>query len=660
VSDSHQLPIDQAPGFGRIPVVDVTMVVENGRLPAKATVGERIPIRATVFREGHDAVNAAVVLTDPLGTSTRVDMVPIEPVGLDPWEAWIRPDREGRWSFRVEAWSDPWATWLHNAAAKLPLGMDVDLLCQEGAVLLTRAADAAADPITASMLRATALMLVPDKAADDLLATVTSIGVTAAMKANGPREFVTPTQQFPLFVDRAKALFSSWYEFFPRSVGAFRDDDGWHSGTFDSCHTRLEEIAAMGFDVVYLPPVHPIGTSFRKGPDNTLDAGPGDPGSPWAIGSPDGGHDAIDPNLGDMAAFDRFVAKARSLGMEVALDLALQASPDHPWVQYHPQWFTTRPDGTIAYAENPPKKYQDIYPLNFDNDPQGLYREILRVVRLWMRHDVRIFRVDNPHTKPLSFWAWLLAEVRRTDPDVVFLAEAFTRPAMMRALAKLGFHQSYTYFVWRTDKWELEQYLLELALETDAYLRPNFFVNTPDINPLYLQDGDEAAFAVRAILAATMSPSWGVYSGFELFEHTPPRPGAEEYAHSEKYEYRPRDFSAEPNLNVLLGRLNAIRKAHPALQQLRQVALHEVTHDQILAFSKTERADTVLVVCSLDPRETLEAEVCVDFDALGLPGASQLRVRDELTGESFTWGASAFVRLTPDQPAHILHVEGQV
>jgi len=650
-----------ARGFGRIPVGKVAPVIEGGAYPAKATVGELIPIRAKVYREGHDAVSASVILTDPAGATTRVDMLPVEPRGLDPWEAWVRLDTEGAWTFRVEGWSDPWHTWLHNAEAKLPAGVDLELVCLEGRDLLERTAviaEDAGDPVEASILRATAMLLIPERPPEELLEVATAQGIHRAMAAYGPRDFVTPTADFPLYVDRREALFSSWYEFFPRSQGARYDETTrkWRSGSFDDCHGRLEEIAAMGFDVVYLPPIHPIGTAFRKGKNNTLVPGPNDPGSPWAIGGPDGGHDAIHPDLGDFAAFDRFVAKARELGLEVALDFALQASPDHPWATEHPEWFTTRLDGTIAYAENPPKKYQDIYPINFDNDPVGIYHEVLRLLRLWMSHGVRIFRVDNPHTKPIDFWAWVMAEIRSTDPDVLFLAEAFTKPEMMHTLGKIGFHQSYTYFTWRNEKWELEEYLSELAGEMDAFYRPNFFVNTPDINPHFLQSGNPAAFAIRAVLAATMSPTWGVYSGFELFEHEPLKPGGEEYRNSEKYEYRPRDYFAEPNLNLLLGRLNQIRRDHPALQQIRRLTFHKSPLEAVIAFSKTDGDDTVIVLCSLDQDNTVEGDVYLDLAALGLPGQDTVTLRDELTGATFTWGARNFVRLTPSNPAHILHV----
>ena len=648
-------------GIGRIPVVKVEPVIEGGAYPAKAVVGELIPIRAKVFREGHDAVNATVVLTDPQGRETHHEMTPVAPAGLDPWEAWVRPDSEGAWTFRVEGWSDPWGTWHHNAEAKLPAGVDIGLVCLEGKDLLERTAataEAADDPIEASILRATSMLLIPQRPAKDLLDVINGSGLDRAMRRYGPREMVSPTAEFPLYVDRKRALYASWYEFFPRSVGATYDEetDTWTSGTFDTCHTRLEEVAAMGFDVVYLPPIHPIGTAFKKGKNNSLEPTEKDPGSPWAVGAREGGHDAIHPDLGDWDSFDRLVAKARELDLEIALDFALQASPDHPWVTEHPEWFTTRLDGTIAYAENPPKKYQDIYPINFDNDPEGIYPEVLRILKLWMSHGVRIFRVDNPHTKPVQFWGWIFAQLRQTDPDVLFFAEAFTKPEMMHALGKVGFHSSYTYFTWRTTKAELEEYMGELSREMDSFYRPNFFVNTPDINPFHLQSGNPAIFAIRAILAATLSPAWGVYSGFELFEHEAFAPGREEYLDSEKYEFRPRDFTAQPNLNTLMGSLNAIRASHPALHQLRQITFHTTPHDRVLAFSKRDGDDRVLVICSLDPDNTVESDVFVDMAALGLTADAPLRVRDELTGATFTWGNRNFVRLTPATPAHILHV----
>ena len=661
------VPVDLSPktmvvrGIGRIPVTKVSPVIEGGAYAAKASVGELVPIRAKVFREGHDAVNASVIVTDPAGNETRHDMTPLEPRGLDPWEAWVRFEVEGAHTFRVEGWSDPWGTWLHNAEAKLPAGVDNELVCMEGRDLFERtakAADEAGDPVEASILRATAQLLIPQRPAEDLLDVATGSGLAKAMRKYGPRELVSPTAEFPIFVDRQRALFASWYEFFPRSEGASYDaeTDTWTSGTFDACHKRLEEVAAMGFDVVYFPPIHPIGSAFKKGKNNSLEATEKDPGSPWAVGSALGGHDAIHPELGDWESFDRLVAKANELGIEIALDFALQASPDHPWVTEHPQWFTTRLDGTIAYAENPPKKYQDIYPINFDNDPEGIYNEVLRILKLWISRGVKIFRVDNPHTKPVEFWAWVFEKIRATDPDVLFFAEAFTKPEMMHALGKVGFHSSYTYFTWRVEKDEIEEYMGELSRDMDSFYRPNFFVNTPDINPFHLQTGNPAIFAIRAILASMLSPAWGVYSGFELFEHVPNAPGREEYLDSEKYEFRPRDYTALPNLNMLMGTLNAIRQKHKALQQLRQIDFHTAPNDNIVAFSKVDGDSKVLVIVSLDPDNTVESEVHLDMSKLGLGQGDPLRVRDELTGATFTWGARNFVRLTPANPAHILVV----
>jgi len=645
--------------FGRIPVREVSPVVEGG-YPAKAVVGEAAPIRATVFREGHAAVGAAVVLTRPDGTTSAVDMRQVEPWGLDIFEAWVRFDAQGDWTFRVEAYDDRWQTWRHDAAIKLPAGQDVALVGLEASQLIKEAL--AATPARAKdrpVLTAAATACAPGASADALTALTTDATLDAAMRARCPRQFVTPTPDYPIRVDRKLAQFAAWYEFFPRSIGAHIDAKSkrWVSGTFDDCHPLLERIAGLGFDVAYVPPIHPIGTTFRKGRNNTLTPAPDDPGSPWAIGSPDGGHDAVDPGLGGLPAFKRFVKKAKAAGLEVALDFALQASPDHPWLTTHPEWFTTRLDGTIAYAENPPKKYQDIYPINFDNDPAGIRNECVRLLEFWIAQGVTIFRVDNPHTKPIDFWAWLLDLMHQKHPDVLFFAEAFTRPAMMQSLAAAGFHLSYTYFTWRTTRWELAEYLDEIAHETDWVLRPNFFVNTPDINPLQVRSGREAAFAIRLILAATMSPAWGVYSGFEQLEYTPLVAGGEEYLNSEKYEYRPRDFAAEPNLDLLIGTLNRLRRTHPALQALRTARVHETSDEQVFAFSKTDGDDRVLVIVSLDDASTRTCDVTVDLASLGLPVGAGLVLHDELTGADFAWpGGHGTVILTPAQPAHILVV----
>jgi starch synthase (maltosyl-transferring) len=646
-------------------VTKVSPVIEGGAYPAKATLGETIPIRATVFREGHDAVNASVVLTDPEGNERLVPMHPTTPLGFDWWTADVVLDAEGLWTFRVEGWSDPWGTWTHNAEIKIPAGIDTTLVCTEGVSLFRASAErarAADDEASAALLDDAAAALSSSEQVEDRLQLVLSDEVDAAMGSYGPRDVVSPSPDYPLFCDRVEALFASWYEFFPRSQGARYDEETstWVSGTFDSSHERVEAAARMGFDIIYVPPIHPIGTAFRKGPNNTLQPGPADPGSPWAIGNVEGGHDAIHPDLGDWDSFDRFVAKIKSHGMEIALDFALQASPDHPWVTEHPEWFSQRADGSIAYAENPPKKYQDIYPIDFDRDRDGIYAECLRILKLWISHGVKVFRVDNPHTKPVNFWAWIMAEVRRTDPDVVFLAEAFTKPAMMHALGKSGFHQGYTYFTWRNEKWELEEYMTELTTETDSFFRPNFFVNTPDILPTYLQTGGKTGFTIRAILAATLSPSWGVYSGFELFENAPLGPGREEYLDSEKFQYRPRDWKAAEasgeNLNLLLGRLNQIRREHPALQELRNLSLQHAANANVIAYSKRTGDDVVIVICSLDPHNIAESEIKLDMEALGLDTHDVFLVHDEMTGQTWRWGQRAYVRLTLDDPAHILTV----
>jgi len=664
--------------IGRIPILDVQPAVDCGSRPAKAVTGETFEVTATVFRDGHGLIGVGVVLRDPERHSNPpLRMSELAP-GMDRYGADVTVTGEGLWRFHVEAWSDPIASWHHNAAIKIPAGQDIELMLTEGALLFERAARRIPQPPGASRpaaARAALRALVARMRNRQLTPWERFAGsedpLIAAILAQWPlRELVTRSRSLTVQVDRERALYGSWYEFFPRSEGAQVDPTGHLppvSGTLRTAAKRLDAIAAMGFDVVYLPPVHPIGSTFRKGRNNTLTQADGDPGSPWAIGSPDGGHDAIHPDLGTFDDFDAFVARTRELGMEVALDLALQASPDHPWVKEHPEWFTTRADGSIAYAENPPKKYQDIYPLNFDNDPEGIYAEVLRVVRLWMDHGVRIFRVDNPHTKPVRFWERLLTEIRVSDPDVLFLAEAFTRPAMMRTLAKVGFHQSYTYFTWRNGVAELTEYALELSGETAPYMRPNFFTNTPDILHAYLQHGGLAAFKIRAVLAALLSPAWGIYSGYELGENVPVRPGSEEYLDSEKYQYRPRDWEGAARYGYgiadFITELNRIRRAHPALHRLRNLRFHVVDQPELMCFSKRassippspEGDDTVLVVVNLDPRRAREATVWLDLPALGVD--REFVVTDELTGESYLWGRANYIRLDPaTRPAHIFTV----
>ena len=479
------------------------------------------------------------------------------------------------------------------------------------------------------------------------------------------RTIAGESERFPIRADRDRALIGSWYEFFPRSEGAVRNTDGSIvGGTFVTATKRLPGVAAMGFDVLYLPPIHPIGYSHRKGKNNSLEATDIDCGVPWAIGNADGGHDAINPDLGTMKDFEDFVKAAGKQGLEIAMDLALQTSPDHPWVTTNPEWFNKRADGTIAYAENPPKKYQDIYPINFDDDYEGIRNEVLRIISLWVSKGVRIFRVDNPHTKPVHFWQDLLAIVHSESPDVVFLAEAFTRPAMMHSLGKSGFHQSYTYFTWRTSKQEITEYGREIADTTSAFFRPNFWVNTPDINPLHLHSGNPAMFALRAVLASTLTPSWGMYAGYELYEHRPFKEGGEEYMDSEKYEIKVRDWDGAGKKGITLApfitQLNSIRKAHPALHRLRNLHFHTTDSDAIIAYSKREGKDLILVVVNLDPSFAQGTTVHWNMDALGIP-TQDFEVKDLLDGTSMSWNPHTFVSLNPTRPigqvAHIVQVK---
>jgi starch synthase (maltosyl-transferring) len=641
---------------GRIPVLDVRPVVQHGRRPAKAVTGEAFEVSATVFREGHDAVSANVVLTDPDGKAGPFTPMSELAPGTDRWGATVTADRPGRWTFTVEAWSDPIATWRHHAQIKVPAGIDTGLVLEEGARLHERAAvDTPKDDGMREVLLTVAEALRDEnRPAAVRLAAALTPEVDAVLNRHPLRDLVTASDPMPLLVERERALYGSWYEFFPRSEGTPENPHG----TFRTAARRLPAIAAMGFDVVYLPPIHPIGTTFRKGRNNTLDALPEDVGVPWAIGSSDGGHDAVHPALGTMEDFVWFVDRAREHGLEIALDFALQCSPDHPWVHKHPEWFHHRPDGTIAYAENPPKKYQDIYPIAFDADMDGIVAETVCVLRHWMDLGVRIFRVDNPHTKPVMFWERVIAEINGKDPDVIFLAEAFTRPAMMHALAQIGFQQSYTYFTWRNTKQELTEYLTELSGEAASYMRPNFFVNTPDILHAYLQHGGRPAFEVRAVLAATLSPTWGIYSGYELCENTPLREGSEEYLDSEKYQLRPRDWDTADTIAPLIARLNQIRRDNPALQQLRNLHFHATDNDAVIAYSKRSDSNTVIVVANLDPHHTQEATLSLDMPNLGLDRHASLSARDELTGETYHWGSSTYVRLEPGRsPAHVLHVQ---
>ncbi|HSC48766.1 MAG TPA: alpha-1,4-glucan--maltose-1-phosphate maltosyltransferase [Gaiellaceae bacterium] len=586
----------------RIQIQDVEPLVDCGRFAAKACVGDEVRVEATIFRDGHEVLRAALRVKPPGATRWRDQ--PLQELGNDRFAATFEPEAAGRWCYRVEAWVDPVASFQWELRRKLEGGQrDLSSELAEGAVLLGR------DELTV----------------DEALA--------ARPKEKRER---TQSQALYLEVDRELARFGAWYELFPRSWGGFA-----------GVEQLLPRFAELGFDVLYLPPVHPIGTTNRKGRNNALAPGADDPGSPWAIGGADGGHTAIHPGLGTEADFERLVSRAREHGIEIALDYAIQTSPDHPWLTEHPEWFHRRPDGTLKYAENPPKRYQDIYNVNFDTeDREGLWNALRDVMLHWVERGVRVFRVDNPHTKPVPFWEWLIAEVRAREPDVVLLSEAFTRPAMMTTLGKAGFQQSYTYFTWKNTKSELYELMAQL-LDWSRFLRPNFFANTPDILHEYLQRGGRPAFEARLVLAATLSPSYGIYSGFESCENVPAAAGSEEYLDSEKYEVKQRTLDGE--LLPLVRRLNAIRREHAALQRLENLRWLETENEELVAYAK----DDVLVVVNLDPRNPQEG-VTVIPAALGLPPA--FTVRDLLADDDHAWRIGRnYVRLEPGQ-SHVLHV----
>ncbi len=660
------MPASAAPisGYPRFTLTDISPVVQCGSLPAAGVVGEVIPFEVTAFREGHDSLAVELIFRDPQGA--EIGPFPMH-ADSDPdrFRALFQPDGPGHWEFIIQAWGDPWETWLLRSAIKIPAGLDCNLELAEGALLLQQVIDAShlSKVEERALVAAITLMTDKDLPASVRYAAATDHRLQEIIQHQPIRLGTTTSGPWPLLVERERALTGAWYEFFPRSEGAHLNPP--RSGTFAQAAKRLPAIAKMGFDVIYLPPIHPIGVINRKGRNNTLNPGPDDPGSPWAIGSVSGGHDCIHPDLGSLKDFKSFVDHAKNIGLEVALDLALQAAPDHPWVSEHPEWFVTRADGTIAYAENPPKKYQDIYPLNFDVDPEGLFTEVERITRFWIDQGVKIFRVDNPHTKPVWVWNRLIHSINATHPDVIFLAEAFTRAPMMRALAEQGFQQSYTYFTWKTSKTDLEEYFSQLAGPMSAYMRPNVFTNTPDILHEFLQSGMPAAFAIRATLAATLSPTYGIYSGFELYEHVSLRPGSEEYLDSEKFEFRPRNFDLATkqgrSLIPYLTVLNAIRKNNPAFSSLRSLRFHPTDSPHVIAYSKQVGTNVMLVVCTLDPFHEQSATVHWNMSELSMNWDSDFSVKDQITGNSWRWNAHTFVRLNPyENVAHILAVTSPI
>ncbi|HET9625517.1 MAG TPA: alpha-1,4-glucan--maltose-1-phosphate maltosyltransferase [Kofleriaceae bacterium] len=645
----------------RAVILAVRPEVDGGRYPVKRVVGEPLTVEADIVGDGHDVLRAVVLDRRPGGVAGEAwRETELVHMGNDVWRATIDVSALGRHHYSVLAWVDSFATWRRGLERKIAAGVDVSVELLEGALLVEAArgrrmpnAPKSDDEVLAQAVKALRegpMDLRIAQASDPVLADAM---VRAPDRATATRY----RHDLELIVERPLAACSAWYELFPRSASG----DGRH-GTLRDVEARLDYIAEMGFDIVYMPPIHPIGTAFRKGPDNSPNAGPDDPGSPWAIGGPDGGHTALHAQLGTLDDFDHLLAAARAKHLELALDIAFQASPDHPWVKEHPAWFKARPDGTIQYAENPPKKYQDVYPFDFESaDWQALWSALRDVFVFWCERGVRVFRVDNPHTKPIRFWEWCLAEVHARFPDTIFLAEAFTRPKVMYALAKSGFSQSYTYFTWRTTKPELEAYARELACtEVAEFFRPNFWPTTPDIFPEHLVHGGRPAFVMRALLAGTLAASYGIYGpSYELCEHEP-RPGVEELARNEKYQIRTWDLERPDSLRHVLARLNRIRRAHPALQANHALHFHPTDNDLVVCYSKhtADRSDVVLVVVNLDPHHVHRAWITLDLAALGIAADEGFQAHDLLGDARYTWrGARNFVELVPDRsPAHIFEL----
>jgi starch synthase (maltosyl-transferring) len=655
--------------------------VDGGRRPAKAAVGDTVAVEADAFADGHDVLTA--LLRFRHDADHQWTTVPMDPLGNDRWRAALPIERMGQYRFVINARIDRFLTWRRDLRARLDAAQDVAVELLVGAELIDAGALRAPGAerrllsIVAAHLRAGPAEGLASEVRDETTewAGVSTLGSLVFSDALGelmsrcgdPEQSLT-SDVFTVAADRDRARFSAWYEMFPRSASP---DPGRH-GTFADVRAKLPYVAHMGFDVLYLPPVHPIGVKGRKGRDGATSAAPGDPGSPWAIGAAEGGHKAVHPELGTLDDFRDLVTAAAARGIDLAIDLAFQASPDHPWVTEHPEWFRHLPDGTIRYAENPPKRYEDIYPLDFDSpDWQSLWAELLDVVRFWIGHGVKVFRVDNPHTKPFAFWEWMIGLIKAEHPEVVFLSEAFTRPAVMQQLAKVGFSQSYTYFTWRTTKWELETYLTELT-RTDVadYFRSNFWPNTPDILTEQLQGGGRATFLSRLVLAATLGASYGIYGpAFELQEHEPRSAGSEEYAHSEKYEIRSWDLGRPDSLSEFIARVNKIRRDHPALHFNDALAFHQVENDQIIAYSKVRTVsrpetgfsgrDVIVTVVSLDHANVQSGWVSLDLDALGVDPARPYVMHDLLTGARYQWeGSHNFVMLDPSGlAAHLFSLE---
>ena len=643
-------------GRHRVVIARLSPEIDCGRFAIKRIIGETVVVEADVFGDSHDQVACRILYWQD---GHEVQTSPMRPIGNDRWRGEFLVTEPGAYRYTVEGWIDHFETWCRDLEKRISAGQDVAVDVLIGAGLIERAGERATGE-DAKLLRNWAQKLREDKSGLSGTAVALDRKLRQLMQHYPDRSLASQyDKQLSVIVDREKARFSTWYELFPRSCSA---QPGRH-GTFRDCEEWLPYVASMGFDVIYLPPIHPIGKTFRKGRNNSLPAQPDDVGSPWAIGSTEGGHKSIHPDLGTLQDFRRFVSKAVALGVEVALDIALQCTPDHPYVQQHREWFNTRPDGTIQYAENPPKKYQDIYPLNFETPNwRELWEELKSIFLFWIEQGVRIFRIDNPHTKSFSFWEWVIAEVKNQYPDVLFLAEAFTRPNLMYQLAKLGFSQSYTYFTWRNTKQELTEYFNELTqTQVREYLRPNLWPNTPDILPEFLQVGGRASFMVRLILAATLGASYGIYGpAFEMCENVPLERGREEYLNSEKYELKPRNLNFKGGLKDLISKMNRIRKENPALQTNRNLRFHETDNPSLLCYSKAtdDFSSVIVVVVNVDCFHVQTGWLDLDLDSIGLDRRHGFQAYDLLSEGRFLWqGSRNYVELTPESlPAHILRV----
>ena len=635
--------------------------LDGGRFAVKRVLGDSFEVSADIFKDGHDLIAAQVRYRSSGEDDWRTAPL-VYNYDSDRWTGGFPLDRVGLWTYTVDAWTDRFGSWRSDLQKKVDAGQDVASDLLEGAAMIDAAGRRARFGEARTMLKQwSARLKDPSRDVAERSRTALELALLALMEQHFPPEGLTSYgRELQLWVDRERARFAAWYEMFPRSQTTVESGHG----TFIDAEGALPRLAALGFDVIYLPPIHPVGVTNRKGPNNTPDGGPEAVGSPWAIGNEHGGHTAVDPRLGTLADFEHFVDAAHRLNMEVALDYALQCSPDHPWLREHPDWFFIRPDGSIKYAENPPKKYEDIYPLNFwSDDRENLWNACRDIFLFWIEHGISIFRVDNPHTKPFAFWEWVITDVRSRHPQVIFLAEAFTRPKKMKYLAKLGFTQSYTYFTWRNTASELRDYLTELTqTPMREYFRGNFFANTPDILHEYLQTGDRPAFRIRLVLAATLSPLYGIYSGFELSENTPLREGSEEYLNSEKYEVRVRDWNTPGNLDAEITALNRVRRENRALQLYSNISFHHSDSEHFLVYLKSAEdfggRDDVLVVVNLDPHHARDTMINVPIAALGLDPTAPYDVEDLLTGARYTWqGERNYVRLDPElQVAHVLRV----